>query len=116
MCERPTVLVTSIIYTPLSQGMGNNRNIPTAMPPIQALLFDVFGTVVNWRASVVAELEALGKKYGAETGLALSLYVRVQLQTQTFSDATDWGKFAQDWWSACMKKMCVCAPAHVDSS
>ncbi|PPQ89822.1 hypothetical protein CVT25_007523 [Psilocybe cyanescens] len=75
------------------------------MPPIQALLFDVFGTVVNWRASVVAELEALGKKYGAETGLALSLYVRVQLQTQTFSDATDWGKFAQDWWSACMKKI-----------
>jgi len=48
------------------------------MQPFEALLFDVFGTVVDWRSSVVAELETLGKKHGIDPG-------------------TDWGKFAQQW-------------------
>ncbi|KDR73168.1 hypothetical protein GALMADRAFT_72635 [Galerina marginata CBS 339.88] len=48
------------------------------MQPIKALLFDVFGTVVDWRSSVVAELKALGEKHGIDPG-------------------TDWGKFAQEW-------------------
>lgn len=30
---------------------------------VQALLFDVFGTVVDWHGSVTRELEALGQKY-----------------------------------------------------
>ncbi|KAJ7676559.1 HAD-like domain-containing protein [Mycena polygramma] len=30
---------------------------------VKALLFDVFGTVVDWRGSVTRELEALGKKH-----------------------------------------------------
>lgn len=36
---------------------------------IKALLFDVFGTVVDWRSSVGAELEALGKTTGAPSGM-----------------------------------------------
>ena len=28
--------------------------------PVEALLFDVFGTVVDWRGSIIAELEAFG--------------------------------------------------------
>ena len=43
---------------------------------VQALLFDVFGTVVDWRASVIAELS----RFGAERGLT-----------------ADWAQFTDDW-------------------
>lgn len=42
----------------------------------QALVFDVFGTVVDWRGSIVAEGEAWGKSLGA---------------------AVDWARFADRW-------------------
>ena len=32
--------------------------------PVEALLFDVFGTVVDWRGSIIAELEAFGAERG----------------------------------------------------
>jgi len=43
---------------------------------IKALHFDVFGTVVDWRSSVIAELEGFGKSKGIEL---------------------DWAQFADDW-------------------
>ena len=43
---------------------------------VQALLFDVFGTVVDWRGSIIAELT----RFGAEKGLA-----------------ADWAAFSDDW-------------------
>lgn len=43
---------------------------------VKALHFDVFGTVVDWRSSVIAELEAFGAKKGVEA---------------------DWVQFADDW-------------------
>ena len=43
---------------------------------VQALVFDVFGTVVDWRSSVIAELEQLGR-------------------TRNFS--RDWAQFADLW-------------------
>ena len=49
---------------------------PAETPKVKALLFDVFGTVVDWRGSIVAE--------GAEWGKAKGLKV-------------DWGKFADRW-------------------
>lgn len=45
-------------------------------PNVQALLFDVFGTVVDWRSSIIAELQA----FGARKGLAV-----------------DWVQFTDDW-------------------
>jgi 2-haloacid dehalogenase len=33
-------------------------------PPVRALTFDVFGTVVDWRSSIVREGEALGRRKG----------------------------------------------------
>ena len=39
------------------------------MDQVKALLFDVFGTVVDWRGSVTLELEALGKKSGILPGI-----------------------------------------------
>ena len=40
------------------------------MAPIKALLFDVFGTVVDWRRCVSAEIDSLAKKYGIEVDAA----------------------------------------------
>ena len=31
---------------------------------IQALLFDVFGTVVDWRSGISKDFELISKKYG----------------------------------------------------
>ena len=31
------------------------------MPAVKLLVFDTFGTVVDWRSSVIAECEALGR-------------------------------------------------------
>ncbi len=43
---------------------------------VQALTFDVFGTVVDWRSTIVREARTLGKEKGIET---------------------DWGRFADAW-------------------
>jgi len=48
----------------------------TAKADVQALLFDVFGTVVDWRSSIIAELT----RFGAERGLQV-----------------DWVAFTDDW-------------------
>ena len=48
----------------------------TTGPQIQALLFDVFGTVVDWRGSIIAELTG----FGADRGIA-----------------ADWEAFTDDW-------------------
>ncbi len=47
-----------------------------AKPDVQALLFDVFGTVVDWRSSLIDDLS----RFGAEKGLK-----------------ADWAAFADDW-------------------
>jgi hypothetical protein len=54
MSERLSVSAPSL--TILSPQMSD-------LTEVQALLFDVFGTVVDWRGSVTQELEALGKKH-----------------------------------------------------
>jgi 2-haloacid dehalogenase len=46
------------------------------MAHVQALLFDVFGTVVDWRGSIIAELT----RFGADKGIA-----------------ADWEAFTDDW-------------------
>lgn len=33
---------------------------------MKALAFDVFGTVVDWRSSIIAELETFGKSQGLQ--------------------------------------------------
>jgi 2-haloacid dehalogenase len=43
---------------------------------VKALTFDVFGTVVDWRGSIIRQ----GMAFGAERGLTV-----------------DWGRFADDW-------------------
>jgi 2-haloacid dehalogenase len=48
----------------------------SAKTQVQALLFDVFGTVVDWRGSIIEELTG----FGAEKGIAV-----------------DWAAFTDDW-------------------
>ena len=43
---------------------------------VRALAFDVFGTVVDWRSSVIRELTSFGEAHGADR---------------------DWAQFADDW-------------------
>ena len=45
-------------------------------PGIKALLFDVFGTVVDWRSSIIRELTAFGAGHGLDA---------------------DWGGVADEW-------------------
>jgi 2-haloacid dehalogenase len=47
-----------------------------AQDTVEALLFDVFGTVVDWRDSIIADLT----KFGAEKGIE-----------------ADWAQFTDDW-------------------
>lgn len=63
-------------------------------PPPRALFFDVFGTCVDWRTTVVGELEA--QAHAALNSATASLASRVRL---TASDMTSqhWGEFAQQW-------------------
>ncbi|MGD0474053.1 MAG: haloacid dehalogenase type II [Candidatus Velthaea sp.] len=46
------------------------------MPELNALLFDVFGTLVDWRSGVIGALRAFGERAGA---------------------SVDWAAFADDW-------------------
>ncbi|GAB5559816.1 MAG: haloacid dehalogenase type II [Synoicihabitans sp.] len=38
--------------------------MPTSLTDVKAVVFDVFGTVVDWRGSIIRELEALGHRLG----------------------------------------------------
>lgn len=72
-------------------------------PVIKALVFDVFGTVVDWRSSVIGELKGAEKRFGIQEGMServvmaaiepLSLDVNVA----SIPGATDWARFAQLW-------------------
>ena len=48
-------------------------------PGIKALVFDVFGTVVDWRTSIIRELEQFSSQHVSN------------------GDQVDWSKFADDW-------------------
>ncbi len=47
-----------------------------ALSSVQAIVFDVFGTVVDWRSSIIRDLSA----FGAQRGITV-----------------DWTRFADDW-------------------
>ena len=63
------------------------RFVGGVIGPPKALLFDVFGTCVNWRSSVIAEGEALGRRLGLEgvdwAALADAWRARYQPQLET---------------------------------
>src|SRR5579864_5267828 len=54
-----------------------HRATLSLMPNIVALVFDVFGTCVDWRGSIIRELEAVGNARGITNG--------------------DWSAMADEW-------------------
>ena len=67
------------------------------MKEIKALIFDVFGTVVDWRSAVTAKLKALGEQHGTPPG---NYHFTSERQECTGNDTlpdTDWAAFAQEW-------------------
>lgn len=86
-----------------------------SLKDVEAFIFDVFGTVVDWRTSVVRELQELGKKHGTSTCFHLLLPI-VQLANRSYyffhvfgvdPSSVDWRKFAQEWRTAYMQNTCV---------
>src|SRR5207344_2195344 len=61
---------------PLHRLSEQENQIMAAKDDVQALLFDVFGTVVDWRTSIIEDLTAFGAKKGIKA---------------------DWTAFADDW-------------------
>jgi 2-haloacid dehalogenase len=45
-------------------GECENKQLAADVPAVKALVFDVFGTVVDWRTSVAAEVDELAKRKG----------------------------------------------------
>lgn len=76
---------------------------PDALKGVQALTFDVFGTVVNWRTSVEeALLSALATKLASSD--FQSLPPGLQQRAAALADTADWAStFAQQWRDAYSK-------------
>lgn len=63
-------------------------------PTPRALLFDVFGTCVNWRKTIVGAL--CGQAHQSLNAATASLASRVRLRASEMTEE-DWGRFAQEW-------------------
>jgi 2-haloacid dehalogenase len=59
---------------------------------VKALTFDVFGTVVDWRASVIEELVLRAHRKKTATDLPEAVSSRLQILGEE-----DWARFAQEW-------------------
>lgn len=59
---------------------------------VKALAFDVFGTVVDWRTTVTAELQAAARAKDASVTFRAS-----QPAAHALLTSTDWAAFAQEW-------------------
>jgi len=77
--NRRNFLVGSMMASTLPallQARAAEKSVTGPMPDVQVLVFDTFGTVVDWRSAVIAEGEQLGRAKG----------LRV-----------DWAAFADAW-------------------
>jgi len=67
--ERRDFLMTPLVAGGFSSLLGERagmaaQNAPDKLRGVQLLVFDTFGTVVDWRSSVAREVEALAKRKG----------------------------------------------------
>jgi hypothetical protein len=69
------------------------------MDGVEALVFDVFGTTVDWRSTVEQELKDLSKKYSLGESVHNRLKFIDSLDLILFRAVTnaDWAEFAQEW-------------------
>lgn len=77
--RREFVQATSVALVagwPRSATARGGQSLPERIRDVRAMTFDVFGTVVDWRSSIIAEMEALAARRGL---------------------SGDWGAFADRW-------------------
>ena len=60
----------------VNAGAQESKNVPDSLRQVKALTFDVFGTVVDWRSSIIREGQLLGMRKGLDI---------------------DWAAFADGW-------------------
>lgn len=68
---------------------------PPALQKVKALLFDVFGTVVDWRSTIHAELIQRARNKIESPGFQ-GFPQELQARLKGLTD-DDWAKFAQEW-------------------
>jgi 2-haloacid dehalogenase len=71
-----TALAVAGLLTAMSGSHPSAQPDPERLDMVKAMTFDVFGTVVDWRSSIIREGEALTKRKGIEV---------------------DWPRFADAW-------------------
>lgn len=70
-----------------------------ALSGVRALTFDVFGTVVDWRSSIIDALTQAAQRKLASAEFS-SLPEQLQARLRTVTDGQGWPAFAQEWrWS-----------------
>jgi 2-haloacid dehalogenase len=74
--ERRQFLVGAATLAVPSLGFLGAQEVKSNMPSVKALVFDTFGTIVDWRGSIIEEGTAWGKARGLQV---------------------DWAKFAERW-------------------
>ncbi|OIW28551.1 haloacid dehalogenase [Coniochaeta ligniaria NRRL 30616] len=70
-----------------------------ALSEIRGLTFDVFGTVVDWRTSIVNALTQAAERKLASAEFS-SLAEQLQDRLRAVTDAKEWPTFAQEWRSS----------------
>ena len=60
----------------------------------RALLFDIFGTCVDWRSTVTKALNDQAHTTLSSATASLAAYLRMRASSMTLDD---WGNFAQEW-------------------
>ena len=71
---------------------------------IEALIFDVFGTVVDWFGTITEELGSFARRKNIGSWYCYSLR---HLPVYTGKDSEDWGAFAREWRQGYMESMYV---------
>ena len=66
----------ALVLLAASAGLSHSQPAAERLTMVKALTFDVFGTVVDWRSSIINEGRALSARFDAEV---------------------DWPRFADDW-------------------
>jgi 2-haloacid dehalogenase len=59
-----------------AQSVASSRQVKSGLERVKVIVFDTFGSVVDWRGSIIKDLSAWGAKEGIEA---------------------DWAKFADNW-------------------
>ena len=71
-----TFIATSTLFAGTLHSRRSFAASTSAVPEVKALVFDVFGTVVDWRSSIIREGQLLGQRKSYDI---------------------DWGQFADRW-------------------